>query len=150
MKRKILHRLFYDHPPQVVWKYLTDAVLLEQWLMKNDFNPIVGHHFQFRIKPMPDYGFDGIIYCIVTELVPFKKLTYTWQCGPGEGKISLDSVVKWELAPKGEGTELVLEQSGFGEKETLALYDIMDAGWIKNMNKIAALIKNEDHAPTKP
>ena len=36
------------HPPEKVWRALTQSSLLEEWLMKNDFQPIVGHRFNFR------------------------------------------------------------------------------------------------------
>ena len=53
MTKSIQHKFFFPHPPEVVWEYLTKAELMEQWLMKNDFQPIVGYDFQFRIKPLP-------------------------------------------------------------------------------------------------
>src|SRR5204862_4385954 len=34
------------HPPEKVWRALTEPRLIEQWLMKNDFQPIVGHRFK--------------------------------------------------------------------------------------------------------
>ena len=31
------------HPPEKIWRALTQGALLEEWLMKNDFQPVVGH-----------------------------------------------------------------------------------------------------------
>ena len=53
MAARIHHQLFFPHPPQAVWEYLTNTQLMEQWLMPNDFKPVAGHEFTFRIKPMP-------------------------------------------------------------------------------------------------
>ncbi|SHG42357.1 Uncharacterized conserved protein YndB, AHSA1/START domain [Chryseolinea serpens] len=137
MTKSIHHQFFFPHPPEMVWEYLTNAELMAQWLMKNDFQPIVGHEFQFRTNPIPSLDIDGIMYCTVLEIIPFKKLSYSWKAGPGGGKITLDTVVVWELQSKEKGTDLLLEHSGFLEIENLSLYNGMTDGWLKNVNKIA-------------
>ncbi|HEU4608610.1 MAG TPA: SRPBCC domain-containing protein, partial [Chitinophagaceae bacterium] len=93
MNRVIRHQFLYAHPKETVWEYLTNAELLAQWLMRNDFQPVVGHEFQFRTKPIPALDFDGINYCKVLEVVPFQTLSYTWNTGPGDGRITMESVV---------------------------------------------------------
>ena len=151
MTKSIRHQFFFQHSPEVVWEYLTRADLMAQWLMKNDFEPIIGYDFQFKARPMPDCHFDGIIYCKVLEVVPFKKLSYSWKLGPGGGKINIDSLVEWTLSPKEGGTQLMLEHSGFKETEDVAintLFTMMDAGWLKNINKIAELINAAEHGAT--
>jgi uncharacterized protein YndB with AHSA1/START domain len=148
MANRINHQFFYPHPPEVVWAYLTKADLMEQWLMKNDFLPVVGHDFQFRTNPLPKFDFDGIVYCKVLEIVPFKKLSYSWKGGPREGKITLDTLVVWELRSKDNGTELILDHTGFREMENLAIYSPMNEGWLKNMQKIAGLINTAKHGNT--
>jgi uncharacterized protein YndB with AHSA1/START domain len=145
MTKSISHKFFFPHSAEVVWEYLTTAELMAQWLMPNDFEPILGYDFQFRIKPLPAMEFDGIVYCKVLEIVPFKKLSYSWKSGPGEGKITVDSVVAWRLTPKDNGTELSLEHTGFAETVNLALYNGMTEGWLKNMEKIATLITTAKH-----
>jgi len=151
MSKSIRHQFFFQHSPEVVWEYLTKAELIAQWLMKNDFEPIIGYDFQFKSRPLPDLNFDGIIYCKVLEVVPFKKLSYSWKLGPGGGKITIDSLVEWTLNPKENGTRLLLEHSGFKETEDTSintLYTMMDAGWLKNINKIAELINAAKHGTT--
>jgi len=148
MAKSIKHTVFFEHAPEVVWEYLTNAELMALWLMKNDFQPIVGHDFQFRTKPLPQFDFDGIAYCKVLEIVPYKRLSYSWTGGPGEGKITLDSLVVWTLVEKEKGTELFLDHSGFNEVGNLAIYAAMNEGWLKNMRKIAELINAAKHGPT--
>ena len=97
MTKSIKHQFFFPHPPETVWEYLTKSELMELWLMKNNFQAIVGHDFQFRTKPISSLDFDGIFYCKVLEIVPFEKLSYSWTSGPGDGQITLDSVVVWKL-----------------------------------------------------
>lgn len=140
MTKSIQHRIFYPHAPEVVWDYLTKADLMKQWLMPNDFEPILGYDFQFKTNPIPSMDFDGIFYCKVVEIVPFQRLSYSMKGGPGEGKISLDSIVNWKLQPKDNGTELSLEHNGFKELENFAIFNGMNEGWLKNMQKIAKLI----------
>ena len=144
MTKQIKHTYFYQHPPQVVWDYLTKPELLQQWLMKNDFAPILGRDFTFNTNPIPAMDFDGIAYCKVVEIVPFKKLSYTWKGGPGEGKITLDSLVVWTLTATENGTELLLEHTGFKEAN-FNIFNGMNGGWLKNIQKIDKLITDSQN-----
>lgn len=148
MAKSINHTFFFPHSPEVVWEYLTKAELMELWLMKNDFQPVIGHDFQFRTNPIPSLDFDGIFYCKVLEVVPLKKLSYSWKSGPGDGKITLDSVVVWKLQPTDKGTELFLDHSGFAKKENLNFYNGLNKGWIEKFHKIADLLKAVKHGTT--
>jgi uncharacterized protein YndB with AHSA1/START domain len=145
MANSIHHRFFYPHQPATVWEYLTKSDLMAQWLMANDFQPFVGYDFQFKVNPIPKLNFDGIIYCKVLEIVPNKKLSYSWKSGPGNGKITLDSIVVWELHPKDNGTELIINHTGISLPENLSIYEAMNEGWLKNIQKIAALINLAKH-----
>ena len=108
--------------------------------MKNDFQPIIGYDFQFTAKPAPSLNFDGIVYCKVLEIVPFKKLSYSWKLGPGDGKIEIDSIVVWKLQPKEKGTELFLDHTGFRELDSFDMFTAMKNGWLQNILKIEKLI----------
>jgi uncharacterized protein YndB with AHSA1/START domain len=145
MEKSIKHTFFYPHPPETVWEYLTKPELMEQWLMKNDFQPIIGLDFQFRTSPIPSLNFDGIFYCKVLEIVPFKKLSYSWKSGPGDGKITLESIVVWKLQPTDKGTELRLEHSGFAKEENLDFYNGLMHGWLEKFQKIADLLNTAQH-----
>jgi uncharacterized protein YndB with AHSA1/START domain len=149
MTKSIKHQFFFPHPPETVWEYLTKPELMEQWLMKNDFQPIVGLDFQFRTNPIPGLDFDGIFYCKVLEVVPFKKLSYSWKSGPGEGEITLDSVVVWKLQPTDKSTELFLEHSGFAKKENLDFYNGLKHGWTEKLQNITNLLNAAPHGNTK-
>lgn len=129
MKRDIVHKWSFNYPPEIIWEFLTDPDLISQWLMKNNFKPLVGHKFNFFVKPKLKFGFDGVIYCEVLEAQPFTRLSYTWKGGPGNGKITLDSVVTWTLTPKDNGTELLLEHTGFKGVKNFLAYLAMNKGW---------------------
>jgi uncharacterized protein YndB with AHSA1/START domain len=119
----------FQQPPQELWRYLTDPVLLKQWLMENDFQPRVGHEFMFRARPRVKLGFDGKVYCRVLEVDEPRKLVYSWRGGPGKGKITLDSVVTWTLVPEAGGTRLELVHTGFAGFKNFIGHLTMKAGW---------------------
>lgn len=148
MAASIKHHLFFPHPPVAVWEYLTNAELMDLWLMKSDFQPVLGHEFTFKSNPVPVFEWDGIIYCKVTEIVPFTNLSYTWNLGPGDGANNLESVVKWELRPTDKGTELILEHGDFALLKHISIFDAMNAGWLQNMNKILNRLNETSHGAT--
>src|ERR1700756_3069165 len=67
------------YPPEKVWRALTTAELIGRWLMPNDFEPVVGKRFTFTTRPIGDW--DGIVHCEVLEVVPQRRLAYSWQGG---------------------------------------------------------------------
>jgi len=107
--RSVIMEREIPHPPEKVWRALTQSALMEEWLMTNDFQPIVGHHFNLRTKPMPHWN--GVIDCEVLVVEPCAALTYTWSAS------GVDTVVSWTLTPTGKGTLLRMEQSGFGPEQ---------------------------------
>ncbi|SFQ37544.1 SRPBCC family protein [Parafilimonas terrae] len=149
MQTSIQHKIFFSLPPNIVWEYLTKAELIEQWLMKNDFKPVVGYDFKFTTRALPNFNFDGVVYCKVLEVTPFKKLVYSWKGGPGNNKITLDSIVEWTLHEKDNGTELELNHTGFREADR-NMFALMNTGWLKNMQKINELINTAKHGTNNP
>ena len=150
MEKAIIHKVFYAHAPEVVWDYLTKAELMEQWLMKNNFELKLGHDFQFTVGPVPSLEFDGIVYCKVLEIEPLKKLTYSWKCGPGNGQITIDSIVTWTLEAKDNGTELLLVNDGFKEANfNVIIFNAMEQGWLANMNKMNKILNETKDASTR-
>lgn len=113
MQKEINQSWFFNSSPQEVWEYLTQPELLEQWLGKTDFQPIVGHKFRF-ISP---YGNDS--YCEVSEVKPFTHLSYSWRKNSTKDNKPFTSKVIWTLVPKGDGTELQLVHTGFTALEDL-------------------------------
>lgn len=119
------------HPPEKVWRALTESPLLAQWLLGNDFEPVVGRRFQFRADPVPNWN--GIIDCEVLVVDPFKQLSYTWS------SLGLDSVVLLTLTPAEGGTHLRLEHSGF-RPDQQAAYQGASYGWQKFLGSLEQLL----------
>jgi uncharacterized protein YndB with AHSA1/START domain len=110
------------YPPEKIWRALTQPQLIEEWLMKNDFKPVVGHHFNLR----GDWG--GVLDCEVLAIEPNNKLSYTWNFSHDDTAYDLKSVVTFTLAPTSTGTLLRMEQSGFRPDQKQA-YGGAKAGW---------------------
>ena len=116
----------FPHPQAKLWRALTEGPLLAQWMMKNDFEPVVGHKFQFRAEPMPNWN--GIVDCEVIAVDPIQSLAYNW--GVGGGESGLQWVVHFTLTPAEGGTHVRMEQSGFGPDQQQA-YQGANYGWQK-------------------
>jgi len=116
-------------PPAEVWACLTDPALISQWLMKTDFQPVVGHHFQFLSKPKKAFGWDGIVHGEVLEVIAEKKLSFRWRGGPGDGTLTLDSIVTWTLQSRPDGTSLTLDHTGFKGFRGYISSMVMKKGW---------------------
>jgi len=115
----VIERIF-PHPPEKLWRALTEQPLVAEWLMNNDFAPTVGRKFQFRADPVPNW--DGVIDCEVLVVDPLQRLSYRWSA------MGLDSVVLWTLSAAPEGTHLRMEHSGFPAAQQAA-YKGATYGW---------------------
>ena len=98
------------HPPEKVWRALTDPALLAEWLLPVlDLDLRLEPGAAFTLKTQPHGDWDGAVHCRFVEIEPQRTLRYTW----GVGDMALDTVVTFTLAPAGSGTRLSLVQSGF-------------------------------------
>ena len=121
------------HPPEKIWRALTQGPLIEQWLMKNDFQPTVGHRFNFRATPVPNW--DGLISSEVLVVEPNSRLSYIWS------SMGLETVVTWTLTPTQSGTHLKMEQSGFSiEKSSDVYYKGANWGWQKFIDNLEQVL----------
>ncbi len=118
--RSVVVEREFPFPPEKIWRALTQPHLIEEWLMKNDFEPIVGHCFNLRRTPKPDVNI--VVDCQVQIVEPNKTLSYTWAA------YGLKSVVTWTLTPTRTGTHLRMEQSGFRPDQQQA-YQGAKGGW---------------------
>lgn len=120
----------YPFPPERVWRALTDSDALADWLMPNNFEPRLGHRFQFRSKPMP--GWRGVVDCEVIELDEPRCLAFTWT---GDEAGVERTTIRFTLTPIPTGTLLRLEHNGFAEPWGKALSDGLRHGWGKMLAK---------------
>lgn len=117
------------HPPEKIWRALTQPHLIEEWLMKNAFKPIVDHRFNLTA----DWG---SVDCKVQTVEPHRALSYSWDTK------DLRSIVSWTLTPTATGTLLRMEQEGF-RSDQQAYYRGAQAGWPRffaNLEEVLARI----------
>jgi uncharacterized protein YndB with AHSA1/START domain len=115
------------HPPEKLWRALTQPHLIEEWLMKNDFKPVPDHRFTLS-------GDWGSVDCQVTAIEPITTLSHTWAA------MGLESVVTWTLTPASGGTLLRMEQADFRLDQEQA-YQGAQYGWnnfFGNLEKVLA------------
>jgi len=118
------------HPPEKIWRALTQPHLIAEWLMKNDFAAVEGHGFTLR-------GDWGSVDCRVLSVEPNKTLSYTWDA------MGLESVVTWTLTPKGTGTHLRMEQMGFKPDQQQA-FQGAQYGWQKFFGSLEQVLARAD------
>ena len=127
----------FPHPPEKLWRALTQPHLIEEWLMKNDFKPVVGHSFNLR----GDWG--GVLDCKVLEVEPHRTLSYTWDFKHEDAAFNLKSVVTFTLTPTSTGTHLRVEQAGFRPDQKQA-YGGAHAGWKQFFTKLDQVLARPD------
>ena len=147
MQKEIKHAWHFARSPEEVWEYLTKPELIEQWLMKTDFQPKVGHQFQFIHATRNESCYDSISHCEVLEVKPFTKLSYSWKGNTKDGNRTFDSRVVWTLIPKENGTELQLQHNGFTVLEDVLAHN---SGWNKCLDRMTELLNSSANASTKP
>jgi uncharacterized protein YndB with AHSA1/START domain len=110
------------HPPERLWRALTQPHLIAEWLMRSDFAPVVGHRFHLS------GAWGGVLDCEVLAVEPPTTLSYTWDFAHDDPAYALRSVVTFTLTPTGAGTRLRVEQAGFRPDQRQA-FGGARAGW---------------------
>lgn len=120
----------FPYPPEKLWRALTQPHLIEEWLMKNDFKPVVNHRFTLTA----DWG---AVDCRVEIVEPDKRLSYRWDTK------DLESVVTWTLTPTETGTHLRMEQTGF-RPDQQPYYRGAMAGWPRFLSALDDVLSRID------
>lgn len=135
--RSVVVERDFPWPPEKLWRALTQPHLIEAWLMKNDFAPVVGHRFNLR----GDWG--GVLDCEVRLVEPERRLSYTWDFTHEDPAFDLRSVVTFTLEPTAAGTRLQVEQVGFRPEQKQA-FGGARAGWARFLDKLDEVLSTGD------
>lgn len=126
MSTPFIKEVELNAPVAKVWEAITDRDKMKNWYFDlEEFKPEVG--FEFRFYGGKD-GREYLHICEITEVVPEKKLTYSWRYDGDSGL----SHVTWELFPEGDTTRLVLTHSGietFSQNNPDLVKENFEAGW---------------------
>ena len=125
------------HPPEKIWRALTEPHLIAEWLMKNDFRPDIGHRFNLT----GEWG--GVLDCEVLDIEPHRTLSYSWNFSHDDAAFDLRSVVTFTLTPTAAGTHLRVEQSGFRPEQKQA-FGGAKLGWQQFLEKLETLVAGLD------
>jgi uncharacterized protein YndB with AHSA1/START domain len=141
----------FPHTPEVVWKTLTAAELMGRWLMMpTGFEPTKGKRFTYQTTPAG--AWDGVIHCLVLDVIPNERLVYEWSGGhdanAGYGS-RLETVVTWTLSKVDGGTRIRLVHSGFRTPKNDFAFKKMSEGWPKVIRRIDT-IAGERGSPDEP
>lgn len=102
----IIKEVLLDATPAKIWEALTDKDEMKKWYFDlKEFKAVPGFEFQFEGGP------EDRIYvheCRIIEVIPLKKLSYTWKYKGYEG----NTLVTFELFEEGENTRLKLTHEG--------------------------------------
>jgi uncharacterized protein YndB with AHSA1/START domain len=101
--RIIRREILIAAPAARVWKHITDPAKIAGWLMPNDFESGIGRAFSL------DCGIEGKIRCVVKEIVPKKKLVYSWT----SAQLKIETTVTITLKADQGGTLVTLVHSGW-------------------------------------
>ena len=127
------------HPPEKVWRALTESSLIADWLMNNDFQPVVGRKFNLRAQPQP--GWSGVLDCEVLVVEPFTRLSYRWDSSLADGPNGVKTIVTWTLTPTSGGTHVRMEQAGFSAAaEAERYYQGATYGWQMFFGKLDGVV----------
>ena len=124
-------------PPEKIWRALTQPHLIAEWLMKNDFKPVIGHRFNLR----GDWG--GVLDCEVLAIEPNQTLSYTWDFANDNAAFDMKSVVTFTLTPTSTGTHLRVEQKGFRPDQKQA-YGGARHGWQQFLGNLEQVLARPD------
>lgn len=140
--RSLVFERQMPHSPEKVWRALTQSWLIGEWLMANDFVAEVGRRFTFRAKPLP--GWSGVVNCEVLSVEAPHLLSYRWGDG-SESESGLVTVVTWTMTPRGGGTLVRMEQSGFRPTDERG-HERMGQGWpliLERLDQVVAELDGE-------
>lgn len=136
---KVVQEATYPHAIERVWDALVDPEQLAEWLMPNDFLPILGRRFTMSCGPL------GLLEGEVVELDAPRRLAYRWVGGFGE------TLVTYTLTPVAGGTHLRVEHQGWtdGMAEVRKTFE---SGWTEKfadaLPRVLSRAGNEGHAAT--
>ncbi len=123
---RVVHEARYPHPPERVWRALTDQSELAAWLMPNDFVARVGARSRFDARP----AHPEPIACEVLAVDPPRRLQTQWIVG------GLPTTVTFELRAEGNDTVLRVEHDGLPPDEQ----PNFDGGWGEKLTEGIPLV----------
>jgi uncharacterized protein YndB with AHSA1/START domain len=134
-KTPIVIERTYDAPIEAVWKAITEYEAMKQWYMPllESFKPEVGFETRFNLH---HNNKDFLHVWKVTQVVPGKKIAYSWRYEGYPG----NSVVTFELFPEGKRTRLKLTHEGMETMEPGNYPELARGNFLMGWTSLATLL----------
>ena len=129
MNANLFFEEYFETAIEALWEAIATSAGLAEWLMPNDFEPRVGHRFNFRCE---GHG-RGRIESEVLECSPPKRLVLTW-IDTDEGE---PMRVEIDLRPQDSGTLLTLRHTGPTEPSNA---HSLENGWPRKFDQLRILL----------
>jgi uncharacterized protein YndB with AHSA1/START domain len=133
MKFEIAFERVYPHPPEKVWRALTDPAALGQWLMETDFEPEAGRPFAMSCDD--GEGGTDIYICNLLEYDPPKRMLWSWVLDGSQHRG--DTFVEFKVEPVANGTKVTITHTGDRDPETIEKFK---GGWPHKLDQLAAVL----------
>lgn len=130
----------YPHSIEDVWTAITDARALAEWLMPNDFQPVLGSKFRMMVDPNPMCNSTRTEGEVV-ELNKPTRMVWVWRDFDAKGKVTETRVI-WELQSTPDGTRLTLRHENV---QNLSFFTrlMVSMGWGMMMkNLLTKVLRN--------
>jgi uncharacterized protein YndB with AHSA1/START domain len=139
--RTIQKEIVIAAAPEHVYRALLEPEQLQRWFAAEvTLEARIGGRFRYH------WGSGEHVDGVIVDLVPARLLVMDWDEGEGKG----DTRVTIELIPDGDGTRLLLTNSGFGTGDDWdALYDGVDSGWNALLTALNAWLVDGVANPTR-
>jgi uncharacterized protein YndB with AHSA1/START domain len=122
---RVVHEARYPHPPERVWRALTDRAELAVWLMGNDFEAREGARFFLDSSPEME-PFE----CEVLELDPPRRMRQQWIIR------GAPTTVTYELRADGADTVLRVEHDELPDEDRAGF----DDGWPGKLDALGRVL----------
>lgn len=133
MKFEIAFERVYPHPPEKVWRALTDPTALGQWLMETNFAPEVGRKFTMWCND-GEGGTDTYV-CTLLEYNPPNRMLWSWVLDGSQHQG--DTFVEFKVVPVASGTKVTITHTGDRDPETIEKFK---GGWQYKLDQLGTLL----------
>jgi uncharacterized protein YndB with AHSA1/START domain len=128
-------------PVERVFKAWTDPEQLKKWLGGNMINSMTVQQDlraggKYKIDSIKADGTTGLITGAYQEIVPNKKLVFSWDNNSEEFPAK-DTLVTVEFASRGKSTEVTIKHTKFVAQATAEKHNM---GWTASLEKLAAIL----------
>ena len=136
LTRSFQQEIDCPYATEQVWRALTEPELMGLWIMnfdqdpgemKTDFRAVVGA--AYRMDARRGRGWRGYVVGNVLEVVPKKRLVYTWAHSPYQD--ANPACIEFTLEPTPKGTRVRMVQTGFPGVKGWFVLQGAQMGWKK-------------------